>query len=324
MPRNARRPKRISPRAGVLIAVIVGVSAGVISGSGGSGRPTAAGQSVPTVTAVDPARFAKTACMAYAPTHGDRHLTVFLDAGHGGLDPGSVGRTASGRTIEEGDETLAVELDAAMLLRAQGFRVAVSRTTDSTVAQLSAADVDGRLLTARGVHDDVAARAQCANEADAKALVGIYFDSGAANNAGSVTGYDAVRPFAAKNLQLASLVQDDVLAAMNRRGWKIPNEGVQRDDQLGSTVNASTGDSYGHLLLLGPAKRGWFDTPSQMPGALIEPLFITDPFEGSIADSSSGQQVIASGIAQAIEQFFKPPAKRARGQSQRSRGQIRK
>ena len=45
-----------------------------------------------------------------------------------------------------------------------------------------------------------------------------------------------------------------------------------------------------------------------MPGALIEPLFITDPFEGSIADSSSGQQVIAGGLAQAVEQYFAPPA----------------
>ena len=37
-----------------------------------------------------------------------------------------------------------------------------------------------------------------------------------------------------------------------------------------------------------------------MPGALIEPLFITDPFEGSIADGAHGQEV----IAQAVEQYF--------------------
>jgi N-acetylmuramoyl-L-alanine amidase len=174
--------------------------------------------------------------------------------------------------------------------------------------------VNGQLLTARGVHDDVAARAECANAAGARALVGIYFDAGASNNAGSVTGYDAVRPFAAKNLQLARLVQQDVLAAMNSRGWSIPSEGVQRDDQLGSTINAA-GDNYGHLLLLGPAKPGWFDTPSTMPGALIEPLFITDPFEGSIASSNTGQQVIAGGIADAIEQFLKPQAGPARARS---------
>ncbi len=254
--------------------------------------------------------------MAYEPTHGDRHLTVFLDAGHGGLDPGSVGQTEAGKSIYESDVTLPVELDATALLRAHGFRVVVSRTTNSSVARLTAADVDGQLLTARGVHADVAARAACANAAGARALVGIYFDAGAPNNAGSVTGYDAVRSFAAQNLRLARLVQHDVLAAMNSRGWGIPDEGVQQDDQLGSTVNAAAANSYGHLLLLGPAKRGWFETPSKMPGALIEPLFITDPFEGSIASSSSGQQVIASGIADAVEQFFKPPAKPGRARSQ--------
>ena len=61
-----------------------------------------------------------------------------------------------------------------------------------------------------------------------------------------------------------------------------------------------------------------------MPGALIEPLFITDPFEGSIANSSNGQKVIASGIADAIEQFFKRPAKREPGRSRLSPGQTRK
>jgi N-acetylmuramoyl-L-alanine amidase len=43
-----------------------------------------------------------------------------------------------------------------------------------------------------------------------------------------------------------------------------------------------------------------------MPGALVEPLFITDPFEGSIAVSNGGQRVIASGLARAIEQYFSP------------------
>jgi N-acetylmuramoyl-L-alanine amidase len=321
MTRNSRRSRRISPRAGLIVAIGIGIAAGVITSAGG-GTPTVDKDLAPLVTAIDPARFADGSCISYAPTHGNRHLTVFLDAGHGGRDPGGIGRTQNGKTISDAGEALPVELDAMTLLRHQGFTVVVSRTTDNTVVRLNASDVDGRLLTARGVHDDVAARAQCANQAHAKALVGIYFDTGAADNAGSVTGYDAVRPFAAKNLRLATLVQNDVLASMNSHGWQIPSGGVQRDDQLGSTVNTSTGDSYGHLLLLGPAKRGWFSTPSRMPGALIEPLFITDPFEGSIADGSSGQHAIASGIDEAIVQFFKPPAKRARGHSQRSPGRA--
>ncbi len=297
MKSSVSRTRRISLGAGLLIAVAIGVSAGLLSSGGSNGGALASG------TPVDRSEFADTACMTFAPTEGDRHLTVFLDAGHGGIDPGSVGTTISHRTIHEADETLPVELDAMAALRRHGFGVVVSRTTDSSVARLTKADVDGSLLTAQGVHDDVAARAACANDGHANALVGIYFDAGEPNNAGSVTGYDDVRPFAAANLRLATLVQRDVLSAMNRHGWQIPDEGVQLDSRLGSSINPA-GDEYGHLLLLGPAKPGWFDTPTRMPGALIEPLFITDPFEGSIANSSHGQHVIAGGIAQAIEQFF--------------------
>lgn len=262
-------------------------------------------------TPVNPRVFAKSACISYPPLAHSRDLTVFLDAGHGGLDPGSVGQTSSGRDVNEADLTLPVELDTMALLRRAGFRVVVSRTRDTSVARLGPADVDGTLLTARGVHADVAARDICANDAGADVLVGIYFDAGAPGNAGSVTGYDAVRPFATQNRRLATLVQRDVLGAMNREGWGIPDEGVQRDDQLGSSINTAA-VRYGHLLLLGPAQRGYFSTPSRMPGALIEPLFITDPFEASIAASSHGQHVIAGGLAQAVEQYFAPSPHRRR------------
>jgi N-acetylmuramoyl-L-alanine amidase len=253
--------------------------------------------------AIDPALFSPGACVAFPPTNGDRHETVFLDAGHGGIDPGSVGSTESGATIEEAPINLAIELDATAILRAHGYRVVVSRTEDTTVTRLTPGDVDGDVLSVQGAFNDVAARDVCANMAKANVLVGIYMDSGEPWNAGCVTGYDQDRPFSSDNLRLATLLQDDVLAAMNAQGWGIPDEGVQTDTGLGSALTAQA-VAYGHLLLLGPAEAGYFDTPSQMPGALIEPLFLTDPFEGSIAASSHGQQVIAGAVARAIEQYF--------------------
>jgi N-acetylmuramoyl-L-alanine amidase len=57
-------------------------------------------------------------------------------------------------------------------------------------------------------------------------------------------------------------------------------------------------------MLIGPALTGYFSTPSTMPGAVIEPLYLTDPSEGSIAASSTGQRVIAQGLANAIEDFL--------------------
>jgi N-acetylmuramoyl-L-alanine amidase len=265
--------------------------------------------------ALDASAFAPGACEAFGPTEGDRHQTVFLDAGHGGIDPGGVGTTEAGKTIDEAHETLPVELDAMALLRSMGFRVVVSRTRQSTVVRLSPALASGGLLTLQGSHDDVVARDVCANDAHASALVGIYFDAGSSpQNAGSLTAYDAARPFAAANLRLATLVQRDVLADMNAQGWDIPDDGVLPDTSLGSFVGdpssggiAGEADAYDHLLLIGPAQAGYFSTPSQMPGAVIEPLYLTDPFEGSIADTTHGQRVIARGIARAIETFL-PPA----------------
>jgi N-acetylmuramoyl-L-alanine amidase len=260
--------------------------------------------STPEARAVDPSAFSPGACVSYPPTAGDRHLTVFLDAGHGGLDPGAVGTTLSGETVYEADETLPVEMDAMAILRAEGFQVVVSRTADTSVVRLGPGDVTGRILTAQGSHDDVAARDVCANDAKADILIGIYFDSGdSAQNAGSLTGYDPDRPFAGDNLRLATLVQTDVLAAMNAKSWAIPDDGVISDEYLGS-ANSEADIAYGHLVLLGPAESGYFDTPSQMPGALVEPLFISDPFEATIAASDQGQQVIAHGLAEAVEQYF--------------------
>jgi N-acetylmuramoyl-L-alanine amidase len=296
----------------VVTALVVRAST---SPSGGS-RPR---RRAIAFTLIDRSYFAKGSCEEYSPRKGNRHLTVFLDAGHGGLDPGATGTTESGQTITEASLTLPVELDAMTLLRNDGFTVVVSRTTDSTVLRLGSADKSGKELTLLGSHDDEAARDVCANKAHADVLVGIYFDAGySSSNAGAVTGYDTDRPFAADNLRLANLVQHDVLNAMNAQGWAIPDEGAQSDSTLGSVVPtdsdvtgiAAEAENYDHLLLLGPASTGYFSTPSLMPGVVVEPLFITDPFEADIADSKTGQEVMARGIAKAVTQYFPATTKK--------------
>ena len=58
-------------------------------------------------------------------------------------------------------------------------------------------------------------------------------------NAGCVTGYDADRPFSAANLRLATLLQDDVLGALNARDYDVPDEGVLPDTDLGSALTSA-------------------------------------------------------------------------------------
>ena len=276
----------------------------------GTNRTTSIGDRAATTApragqALDRSYFAEGSCIRYLPTSGNRRITVFLDAGHGGIDPGALGRTESGQTIYEADMTLPVELDTAELFRASGFTVVVSRTRDTTVLRLRPGDLDGDVFSLVGAHRELAARDICANDAHAKLLVGIYFDAETSPHAaGSVTTYDTVRPFSKENLRFAQLLQSSVVAAMNGRGWQIPDAGVLDDVGMGSNNGdpatsrlAAMALEYDHLMLLGPAMNGYFSTPSDMPGALIEPLFITDPFEGSIAANAKDQHVIASGIA---------------------------
>jgi N-acetylmuramoyl-L-alanine amidase len=265
-------------------------------------------------TQLDPSAFSTGACVAFAPTTGSNGKTVFLDAGHGGIDPGGVGTTETGQTVYESNVNLAIELDATDLLRARGYRVVVSRTEDTTVVRLAPDDLDGKLLSLQGSHDDVVARDACANLANADALIGIYMDaSDIDQTAGSVTLYDTDRSFSPDNSRLAGLLQTDVVGVMNAKGWQIPNDGTLPDSGFGSSVGdpsegglAGEAASYDHLLLIGPAASGYFDTPSEMPGAVIEPLYLTDPFEGTIAVTAADQSVIAEGIASAVEEFLSP------------------
>ena len=60
----------------------------------------------------------------------------------------------------------------------------------------------------------------------------------------------------------------------------------------------------GHLIELGPPSSGWVDNPSQMPGALVEPLFLTNPSEASVAGDQAGQQKIAAALEAGLQKYL--------------------
>jgi N-acetylmuramoyl-L-alanine amidase len=242
--------------------------------------------------------------VALGPTAGDRHLHVFIDAGHGGPDPGGVGRTSAGRAIGEAPLNVLVAADAAARLRRHGFTVVLSRTGADAVARPMSGDLAGGAFTPTGSHRDLVARDLCADLTHADAVIGIDFNAaGSPSAAGSVTLYDAVRPYARASLRLAQLVQREVVGSLRVAGVAVPDLGVHTDVGFGSALTQAD-RAYGHLLLLGPAKRGYLDTPTMAPAALIEPLFLTDPPEASVADSRAGQEAIARGLADAVARFF--------------------
>lgn len=239
------------------------------------------------------------ACVAFAPRSGGGDRTVFIDPGHGGLDPGVVGQ-AGGQQVLEKDAALAVALRLSSLLEADGYRVVLSRTTDSSVIKLAAGDSVTGALTDSAEHRDLVTRAACANAADASVLISIHFDGFDDPSVGGTdTFYDSVRPFAADSKRLAGDLQAALVS-----GLGTSDRGIWTDDQLAAPTLTRSGSLYGHLIELGPAAAGWVDNPSQMPGALVEPLFITDPSEAQIAASARGQQQIAQALREGVDRYL--------------------
>jgi N-acetylmuramoyl-L-alanine amidase len=239
------------------------------------------------------------ACMSFAPSDGRANRTVFIDPGHGGLDPGVVG-SAGGKQVLEKDATLAVATRLSTVLRANGYRVVMARTADSSVVKLTADDSVTGAMTADAVHRDLVQRAECANAGQASVLVSIHFDGfDDPSVGGSETFYDAARPFAAENRRLATDLQAALVA-----GLGSDDRGVWTDDQLAAPTLTTSGSLYDHLIELGPRASGWVENPSQMPGALVEPLFITNPTEARLANDPAGQQRMALSLETGLQKYF--------------------
>jgi N-acetylmuramoyl-L-alanine amidase len=232
------------------------------------------------------------ACISSPPTHGRLDRTVFIDAGHGGLDPGVVGASVNGHHVLEKDATLAVAVRLMALLRGDGYRVVMARTGDTSVLKMSSSDVTAGSISAGAEHRDLGARTACANAANASVLLSIHFD-GFSDPAvgGTETFYDSARTFADANRRLAVALQSALVAGLGEA-----DRGVWTDDQLIAPTLTTSGSDYGHLIELGPAAPGWVDGPSQMPGALVEPLFVTNPIEARLAGSPQGHQRIAEAL----------------------------
>ena len=100
------------------------------------------------------------AIAAFAPPAHAAGITIAIDPGHGGSDPGAV---ANG--LREKDLTLAVSLALKEELESyDGVRVVMTRTTDTRPSE--------------NISTDLSSRVDMAAAANADALVSIHFNSG--------------------------------------------------------------------------------------------------------------------------------------------------
>lgn len=278
------------------------VAAALLTAACGSGRRPAAVRIEP----VQPAR-AETAPQAgaKAPPPGTKEQpsrpTVFLDPGHGGRDLGWGSASALGGGSLEKDLNLDMAKRTAAYLERDGFRVVLSRTTDTDVNEPER-DVNGDGVL--DVVDELQARADLANASGAAVLLSLHFNGlpGTALG-GASTWYNAKREFSDKNRRLATLVQQAQLKALADLGYPPRDWGALPDDTFKTPRQSKVDDGYEHITLIGPP--GPHRTrPSRMPGAIAEPLFLTNPKEAELAKDPQVRDALARAYAQAIRAFL--------------------
>lgn len=230
---------------------------------------------------------------------------VYLDPGHGGVDTGTQGYTSSGQLVYEKTVVLQIAQRTATMLRQDGITVVMTRTSDTDpCAQASDYTSDGSALTPQGVLSDLQCRINKANAAHAQVLLSIHMNAYSDPSVGgSETFYDSTRSFGAENQQLAGLIQNHLMQALHSQGYTTPDRGITDDTQLQVESLGAMPSNYNHLVMLGPGSPGKL-TPSQMPGALCEVFFLTDPSEATAVVQPQMQNLVAGAFALALEQFL--------------------
>lgn len=290
------------------------------NGGGGDTTPTPTSE-VPVVIGTTTPGATNQALVPTAVSDGSR--VVCIDPGHGGWDYGFQRTwdemTQQGPALNESEINLGMAYMLKAQLEAQGITVVMTRTGGNAV-NVYGDDVngDGKTLfdgadekerRQNGDYDELQARINICNEAKADILVSLHINGFPTDP--SVNGYEVLytaapaRPFGELSHQLADAVYRKMDRALQGSGYPGSSRGVKDDSQLDADKYPGYGASS-HLLLLGPA----IDNPnrklkpSEMPGIVIEPMFLSNEDDAHFIADPKNQQLLVESYTQGILDYF--------------------
>ncbi|MCS6895980.1 MAG: N-acetylmuramoyl-L-alanine amidase [Bacteroidia bacterium] len=222
-------------------------------------------------------------------------ILVVIDPGHGGKDPGALGKI-----YKEKDIALSVSLKLADLLKKDAlFRPVLTRDSDVFVELIRRAD------TANKLHADLFLSIHC-NANQRKDIYGsetyalgehktkdnlavvMRENSSILLEEGYQRNYDGFDPNSEEAYIIFSLMQHAYLKQSLRLAKRI------EEQMSGTAKRQSRGVKQAGFLVL------W---RTSMPAVLCEIGFITNPAEEKYLASQSGQEYIAQSIYQALRQY---------------------
>ncbi|MGH7997403.1 MAG: N-acetylmuramoyl-L-alanine amidase family protein [Opitutaceae bacterium] len=205
---------------------------------------------------------------------------IVIDPGHGGIDPGAQNPAYR---LQEKKLTLDVALRLRPLLEAQGWTVILTRTRDT---QLSTSKLT-----------DLEMRADIANRRHADLFLSIHFDADANPN---VRGSEIMTfaPVGQRSTDGWGLREDDSLAEVSPGDRSVPWSNVLAHDLYRSLIrNLRTedlGERIRHVAVL-----RYVDCP----GALVEPVFISNAGEAARAAQPAFRERIAEALAAGLRDY---------------------
>jgi N-acetylmuramoyl-L-alanine amidase len=242
-------------------------------------RPTpTAVPSTATPTAVPPTATPQPTPSA-TPRPQANGKVIFVDAGHGGADSGAAHKNAAGvEDLLEKEANLWIATHLADALRAKGYQVVLSRSTDSFAIPGASTAVE------------LQKRVDMANQAGADLYVAIHNNG---NDNKSVRGtevlYCNARTFTDKNIRLATLVQAALVRNLRAAGYNTVDRGI-KDDVV-----------RGHLAVLAPANLA---RATRMPGIIGESLFLSNEADAAALKRADIRQAIVQGYLEGIQAYF--------------------
>ena len=205
--------------------------------------------------------------------------------------------SANGRLIEK-NMTLEVAKVAAGDLRQMGYRVFLTRTTDRHVNTPPRDwNHDGVVNAA----DELVARNVFANRHHANVFVAIHFDGSTITSIRGTHGfYCPSRPFWPQSRRLADLITASLVSNIRRTGYDDVDGGVATDV---SDIVPQEWPNYPWFLTLGP-NRPHRVIATNMPGALIETLYISNLRDDAAMGKPAIVAAIGRGYADGIKAYF--------------------
>ncbi len=223
--------------------------------------------------------------------HADRFDTVVIDAGHGGSDTGAKGASGS----LEKDVVLAVARNLAARLRARGLQVVMTRDADVRVP------LEERTAIANDARGDlfVSIHANASYDADIHGSETYFLALQASDESAADVAARENSVFAAERESGVEAIGDPFISLL---GDLISTEHLDES----STFARSVQDSLHAIPVKSRGvKQAMFVVLSgvQMPAALVEIGFVTNPGDEAVIGGTAGRNAIVDAIEAAVLDF---------------------